>query len=245
MDKKFSALVITAGACLWLTFAGNSPAEAGKTWNHNVSLGLNLNRGDADSLHVSSALDGKGQWNIRALSYALSGSYGRSDGVVNRERLSGRTEYRQDFSDYYFWTINASGETDRVGGIDYLVDTGTGIGYYLTRTERKVLSVQPGLAWVMRRCRSTEGENYLAFQLNQKFEYLFSEKARLWQSARYLPNIEESWNDYSLGFECGVSAPLGEISSLRLVLENLFHSRPARDKSRNNLSLTAYLSWKI
>lgn len=235
------ALIPAALAVLLL-----APLEAGAgSWAHNIGLGLNLNRGDADSLHSSLTLDGRRKRDSNLLRYALSGSYGRTDGAVSRERLAGRADYSRDLSERLFWSTGFSGETDRVGGIDYLLDTHAGLGWYLLRTEVATFTVQPGLAWVFRRYRDDESENYPAFQLAQGYERRLAEKGRFWQAARYLPRIDDSWGDFLLGLEAGVSAPLGEISSLRLVLENLYHSRPAAGKTRNNLSLVAYLAWKI
>jgi hypothetical protein len=56
--------------------------------------------------------------------------------------------------------------------------------------------------------------------------YAFSDKAKIWQSAEYLPKAND-FGDYLLSAEVGAEAAMNSRVSLRIVLQDKYDSTPA------------------
>lgn len=241
-QRRVGTLCLAAG--LALAAAGARPPALAAFDERSAGLGLNLSRGNSDSLNASLALDGRRRGEKSVFNAALRGAYGRTDERTSAEKAELSADFRRDISALYYWSLSGGFEHDRVARLDYRVDLGGGFGRYLVRRETSDLSVSGGLAWVVRRYRDEPAEDYPALKLSQRYERRYESGARLWQTLRWLPEISAPAVFLAL-FEAGVEAPFTGNSSLRLVLQNNYNSEPAPGRRKNDLVLTSYLAWRF
>lgn len=236
------SIIFMAGSAFLFTLLCPLPASAFQ--EKNIGVGLNLNRGNSDSLTASLVLDGRRKREASVLDVALRGSYGKTDDRTTAERIGLTTDFQRDVSSSLYWVLSGGFERDRVADLDYRLDTGIGFGRYLLRDEKTTLSLDGGLGWVNIRYRSEPRDDYFSLRFAQRFEKRFENAARLWQSLRWFPEAADPGTFLAL-FETGLEAPFTGRSSLRLVFQNNYNSKPAPGKKKNDLALISYLAWRF
>jgi putative salt-induced outer membrane protein YdiY len=117
------------------------------------------------------------------------------------------------------------------------------VGYYVIKAPRTSLSfeVGPGYVWEQ---KGGITDNYATIRFGDRFEQKIGEKAKLWQSLSYLPQISD-WGNYQLTAEIGIEAPLVKDLALRVVASDTFNSRPAAGKKQNDLMLVSGVAYKF
>jgi len=68
--------------------------------------------------------------------------------------------------------------------------------------------------------------------------------SKLWESIELLPAITDPSN-YFFNFEIGAEAAMTARLSLRIVLQDQYNNRPAKNKQQNNLQLIAGVGYKL
>jgi putative salt-induced outer membrane protein YdiY len=88
--------------------------------------------------------------------------------------------------------------------------------------------------------------NYATLRGAEKFHYVLSEWARLWESAEILPEVD-NFDNYILNVEVGVEADLNKRKNLalRVVLDDTYNNIPAPGREKNDLKLVASLACKF
>ena len=100
-----------------------------------------------------------------------------------------------------------------------------------------------GLAWILEEIDGVSNDS-LAGRVAQTYERKLSETAKTWQKLEYLQTLDSS-DDYLLNGEIGLESALSGSLALRLVVQDRYDNTPAVDAERNDLSVTAGLSYKL
>ena len=136
--------------------------------------------------------------------------------------------------------MDVSALYDDIAKVDYRVILNPGLGAYLVKHDRLTFSVEAGPAYVIEKVDG-ETDDYLALRLAERIDFTLSPTAKVWQSAEYLPKIDD-FDAYLLNAELGVEAALNSRLNLRVVLQDKYNSTPAGGLDKNDVALIAGIS---
>ncbi len=246
-------MVAVAGIVAEMTVLGqevaSEQAPAKGVFETKLSIGATLTDGNSETMQANSSLitegEKEGLGSVRA---GIEANYGEtttrttdaegvgsenSDTTIKNANIFAGA--KKTITELTFWSINASTLYDDIAGIDYRATLAPGLGFYLVKNDTTSLSVEAGPAYIREKVSGVT-DNYMALRIGERFDYAFSETAKVWQSAEYLPKADD-FGDYLLNVEVGAEAALNTSMSLRLVLQNKHDSTPGDGLEKNDLVL--------
>lgn len=242
------ALCALAGALAVPVFAQNTNPPA---WTRSSTMGLTLTRGNSETMTLHADLSAERKGGPNEYRFAAEGNYGETetteDGkkrtTANIRNAKGITEVRHLLTDRMYTYLSAELMHDDIAGLDYRLTVGPGLGRYLVRTPSTDISVESGFAYIHE--RMVDGsDDRMALRAAQKAEHKFSASAKVWESAEYLPSLED-FSDYLINAEMGAEAAMTARVSLKVVAQDKYDSRPAESREKNDLTVIAGLSFKL
>lgn len=244
-----SSLLLSALLCpLSALFAEDRESE----WIHDLHLNLILNEGNSENLNINTGLSSRYKSGLNEISSSLEYSFGEatvrdSEGVrseqTTTDRIQAESQVNHLLTERAYALLGLNALKDRIADIQYRTIVGPGLGYFLIREEGHQLSVEAGMAYLMEKV-SEETDDYLIFRLAQRYERALGDNAEIWQSLEYLPQAEDFVN-YFVNAELGAKARLNGNLGLRMVLQNRYDNTPADSAKRNDLRITAGLTYRF
>lgn len=243
-------LIVAGVTCLsfGMAFAqGSQPTstEAPKKvrWESEIALGLTLTSGNTDTVMLTADARTQRKKHPTEWSFGLSASYGEVEDVKSTELLRGYGQFNRLFGEYWFGYLRADGLHNDITGVDYRFTVGPGLGRYLIKRTQTTLRVEAGGTFLWERVAGIE-KDYVAVRFAERFEHKISDRVRMWQSAEFLPAVED-WSDYVLNMEAGIDSALSKSLSLRVYLQDIYDSKPAPGRKPNDLRLVSALVVKF
>jgi putative salt-induced outer membrane protein len=212
-------------------------------WESSANAGLSYTSGNSETLLATAGVETKRKGPRDEWAFGARGAYGKSDGTENNNMAAGFGQYNYLFTERFYAYGRVDALYDAIADIDYQVNLSPGVGYHFIKNDRTTLSGEfgPGYLWEK---KGGVTDDYVTLRFAQRFEQKLGEKARLWQSLSYLPQID-SWGNYRVVAEIGIEAPLAKALSLRLVASDTYNSRPAPDKEKNDFMLVGGVSYSF
>lgn len=212
-------------------------------WESSVNAGLSYTDGNSDTLLLTAGIETRYQGPKHEWAFGARGAYGESDGESNNELAAGFGQYNYSFTERLYAYARVDALYDGIADIDYQVNLGPGVGYRFINNNRTTLVGEfgPGYMWEK---KGGVTDDYVTLRFGQRFEQKLGEKARLFQSASYLPQIDD-WDNYRILAEVGIEAPIVQNLSLRLVASNIYNSRPAAGKKENDFMLVGGVAYRF
>lgn len=212
-------------------------------WETTVGLGASLTDGNSDTTLFSANALTLRKWSNGEFSAGVDAGYGENDNTQNVGYVKGFGQYNYLFTERWYALGRAEALHDSIADIKYRVPLSVGIGYYLIKSDRITLSAEAGPGYVFEKI-GNETDDYATIRFAEKFTWKISDRARLWQSFEYQPQIED-WSEYFLSAEIGVEADMTKQMALRLVLQDWYVSNPAPGRENNDLKLIAGINYKF
>ena len=212
-------------------------------WVSSVSAGLTVTRGNSHTLLYSSAIATDKKTPDNEFSLGASGAYGSQNSVQTVNNYGGFAQWNHLFSERFYDYMRADANRDVIADLDYRFNLGPGVGYYLTKQTNTTLAVEAGAGYQYEHLGG-EYNSFATARLAEKFEHKFSDRARLWQSAEFLPQVNKLQN-YAINFELGMEASITKTFSLKTTLVDTYQSEPAADHYRNDIKLISGVSYKF
>ncbi|MDD5704883.1 MAG: DUF481 domain-containing protein [Kiritimatiellae bacterium] len=251
---KLNSMLLCGAAALLTLSAG---AQEKTKFETTASLGATLTDGNSETMSANASLvttgEKEGLGSYRA---GAEGNYGENtvrttdaDGNVTEtdettvENAKVFGNVKKTLTARTFAYVDGSVLYDDMAQIDYRAIVGPGLGLYLLKNAATALSVEAGVAYVWEEVADLE-DDYTALRLAERFEHKLSDTAKVWQSAEYLPQIDE-FDNYLMLAEVGVEAALNSTLNLRLVLQDKYDSQPGDNLERNDLTFIAGVSVKL
>jgi putative salt-induced outer membrane protein YdiY len=220
------------------------PAEPKKpAWDTSVGLGFTLTRGNSDTLLLNANVLAQKKWEQNELSLGADGSYGENDGEKNVESVRGFGQYNRLFTDRFYGYGRVEAMHDAIADVEYRVTLSPGVGYYFIKNDRTKLSGEFGPSYVLEKLGS-DTHDFFALRFAEKFEHKLNDRARIWQSVEYLPQVDD-FNNYLLVSELGVESGLTKQLSLRVYLQDTYDNEPAPGREKNDFKLIAGVAYKF
>lgn len=240
------SLILSAVASLAVSSSGwgqdKVPAKTNK-WETSAAAGLTLTKGNSDTLLATISIVSLRKWERDEVSLGADGAYGETTGLKTTEAAHGFAQYNHLFSDRFYGYARADLLHDSIADVEYRLTVGPGVGYYFIKNPTTRLSLEggPSLIWEKQGGRE---KTYLAGRLAERFEHKLSDHAKVWQSAEYLPQLDDL-NNYLLIGEVGAEASLTQKFSLRAYLQHYYDNEPSPGRRKNDTKLVAALAYKF
>jgi putative salt-induced outer membrane protein len=212
-------------------------------WASSVSAGLTLTRGNSHTLLYSGSIATDKKTPDNEFSLGASGAYGSQDSVENVNNYSSFAQWNHLFSERFYAYARVDAMRDVIADLDYRFNLGPGAGYYLIKQTNTLLSVEAGIGYQYEHLGG-EYNSFATVRLAEKFEHKFGDRARFWESAEFLPQVNKLQN-YAVNFEVGIEASITKTFSLKTALDDSYQSEPAADHYRNDIKLISGVSYKF
>lgn len=247
------ALLLAAGAIsIPVQAQTNAPpvAEKKPQWESTAALGFTLTRGNSETLLATATAGTRKKWLDNELSFGGDGTYGES--TVNRTNKTttansakGVVQYNRLFTERLFGYLRVDGMFDDVADINYRAVVSPGVGYYFIKNTNSDLCLELGPGYLFENVGGAE-HNYATLRVGEKFHYALSDRARLTQSAEWVPQLEDFQN-YIVNFLIGVEADLtaDKKFTLGVFLYDNYDNIPAPGRKCNDIKLVTALGYKF
>ena len=212
-------------------------------WASSVSAGLTLTRGNSHTLLYSAAIATDKKTPDNEFSLGAAGAYGSQNSVDTVNNYGGFAQWNHLFSERFYDYLRADANRDVIADLDYRFNLGPGAGYYLIKETNTTLSVEAGFGYQYEHLGG-EYNSFATARLAEKFEHKLRDRARLWESAEFLPQVNKLQN-YAINFELGMEASITKTFSLKTTLDDTYQSEPAANHYRNDIKLISGVSYKF
>ncbi len=212
-------------------------------WASSVSAGLTLTRGNSHTILYSGAFATDKKTPDNEYSLGASGAYGSQDSVQNVNNYSGFGQWNHLFTEKFYGYARVDAMRDVIADLDYRFNLGPGVGYYLLKQTNTTLAVEAGIGYQDEHLGG-EYNSFATARLAERFEHKFGDRARFWQNAEFLPQVNKLQN-YAINFEVGVEAAITRTFSLKTCLDDSYQSEPAAGRYRNDVKLISGVSYKF
>jgi putative salt-induced outer membrane protein YdiY len=245
-------LVAAAALSMQISTRADGPIpEAQKTphWESSASAGVTLTRGNSDTLLAALAATTQKKWDGNELSFGADATYGSSkiNGVdsTTANSLHGFGQYNRLFTERLYGYFRLDGLHDDISRIRYRLTASPGLGYYFIKTKSADLSGEVGPGFVAQKLGDIT-HNYFTARLAEKAHLALSDRARLWQSVEFLPEVDH-FKNYIINFEIGVEADLtaDKKFTLRAYLQDTYNNEPAIGRKKSDTKLVTALAYKF
>jgi len=195
-----------------------TPAPAAPHWETIANAGLTIQSGNSESIATSIGLDTKKKWESDEMLLGVSAGYGKSSSTGNNR--SRTTDYAKAYGQYNhliseraYFGLRIDGEHDGMADLAYRVRVSPLIGYYLIKNDKTSLSFDAGPTFIVeeREASATSARDRresFALRFGEKFEHKLSDTTKIWQTAEYIPTVND-WPDYDvINAEIGISTAI-------------------------------------
>ena len=246
------------------------PADATATtpevkpkWQTSAGIGFSYASGNTENLLLMANIEAQRKWDRNEISLGITGGYGETQVEVtdpvtgetdtetqkNTDNISGFGQYNRLFTERLYGYGRAEALHDDIADIMYRVTLSPGVGYFFVKNDRITLRGEVGPGYVFERLHDSQNgtynnDDYATLRLSERFEYKISDRARLCQSAEYLPEFGD-FDNYTFNAELGVEADLTKKMALRVVAQNTYRSEPAPGREENDFRLLAGLNYRF
>jgi len=217
--------------------------EPTSPWDVSFDTGLNLSRGNTDSLSVRSAFDAKRITSLDEIYLGAGLSYGELEDSVTNEDAYAFGQYNLLLSDRFYFGVRSDFLYDDIADLDYRVSIAPLLGYYLIDTDRTKLAVEAGVGYQWED-QGGSADEYAIAQLNQRFEHEICSGVNFWQTFSFKPELED-FDNYSFVARAGIETTLSDSWSLLTYAEDRYDSNVPHGIEKNDVGVFAALSYSV
>lgn len=213
------------------------------SWERSASAGLTLTSGNTETALASADLLFDGKAENASASFGVNAVYGTESSETTAQSLRGFSQYNRNFNEKLYGYLRADLLHDDIADVDFRLTLGPGVGYHSIDNETTQLSFELGGAVIYERLVNGS-DTYGSVRLGQTFKHKINERARVWQTAELLPQIDQLDN-FLLTVELGIETKITEKLSLRVVVQDRFDNEPAPGRESNDLKLISGISYSF
>jgi putative salt-induced outer membrane protein YdiY len=242
---RVGAITGAALACQTVALGQSAPTltESVK-WETSASLGFTLTSGNSDTLLATADITSTRKWDKNELTAAAGLTYGENSGAKNSDSQHISLQYNRLLTGKWFAYARAEWMRDSIADIDYRVTISPGVGYYFWKDAKKgFLRAELGPGYVFEK-KGNVSDDYFTIRVAERFEYKFTDSAKMWQSLEFTPDVGD-FDNYQAVAEIGVDVTIAKNTGLRAYLQDVFNNNPAAGRDKNDLKLVTALSYKF
>lgn len=229
------------GMATTASLAQTTPPPAEAPWKTTAGIGLTLTDGNSETLLLTADVNTQKKWDRNEFSAGAAATYGEDQDVKNNESISAFAQYNRLFTERIYGLLRVDGLHDAIADVEYRAAISAGAGYYFIKNKTTFLRAEAGPGYVFEKLGSDE-RDYATIRFGERFEHQLNKTANIWQSAEFVPKIDD-WADYVATGEIGISSKLTEHLALRAYLQDVYRSEPAIGREKNDLKLVAGVTY--
>ena len=244
MTKTYTS-VLLLGSALLAAESNTSAADPVSTnkWEQSVAAGLTLTKGNSDTLLGTLNYLGAKKWDQNEMRVGADAAYGENNSVRNNGMARAYGQYNRLFTESAFGYVRLEGLHDAVADVDYRFTLSPGAGYYFIKNARTVLSAEAGPGLVHEKQGGVE-KTYITARLAERFEFRINERARIWQSLEFLPQVDD-FNNFLINAELGIEVDIAKNFALRAFVVDSYDNEPAPGRKENDVKLGSAVAYKF
>ena len=255
MKRNHLLSLIATGVALLgsslLAHAADTTPTTTNQWQSSIAAGATLTRGNSETFLGTLAAGTGKKWDQNEVALGADMAYGTTknqttgNNDTTAETVHGFGQYNRLFNERLYGYGRVEGLHDGVADIDYRLSLSAGAGYYFIKTKATLLSAEVGPGYIVERLGGVN-KDFATLRLAEKFNQALSDRARLWETAEILPQVDD-FNNFIVNFEIGVEADLNSSQklSLRVYLDDTYNNVPAAGRKKNDLKLVAAVAYKF
>jgi putative salt-induced outer membrane protein YdiY len=249
-------------AAILLAGVASSQAADTNKWETSAAAGATLTKGNSDTFLGTLSISSARKAERDEVLLGASATYGTTEKettttftgppavTITRDETETTTananafgQYNHLFTDRFYGGVRLDLLHDRIADVKYRVTVSPLVGYYLIKNPMTRLAVEAGPALIAEKV-GDEKDEYVALRFAERFEHKFSDRAKIWQSVEYLPQVDDFQN-YIVNAEVGVEAALTKQLALRAAVQDTYDNVPAPGRKKNDLKLITSLVYKF
>ncbi len=251
--RKRAGRRIGQGTCavvlVWLAGVpsawAQAPAPAPDAWTGTVGAGINLTKGNTDTLNYNLAFDLLHPLSARNVMKAtglhLRGTQNDTQNV-NRTSFGFRDEITISGRTFVFGKLDYLRDTFKA--IDYLVAPGAGLGFKAINSDRTKYVVDAALGAVTEKNPLQDRRTSGAVTLGEKLTHQLTSTASIKHEATALWKTQDL-DDALYTLSAGISAALSSRAQLSFEVLNVYKNRPPGLTKKNDVALITALTTKF
>ncbi|MCL5096447.1 MAG: DUF481 domain-containing protein [Candidatus Omnitrophica bacterium] len=220
---------------LWLT-----------RWHGNVQFGVNLNYGTVDSQTWNGQVQAAYARDQFRHSMEYDVSYGRTEGVLSANRMSGSIKNELDLEKgqpLYAYHLGMYGY-DEIRRVNFSFQEGVGLGYHLVQQSNLVVNVEWGGNYQGDYYIDQDSVQYFSLRIGEDLSWKITPKLTFAQKAQYTPEVTD-YGNYKLRFEATLIYPFLKRLTLNLDVIDLYDSLPAEGVTGNDLQILSTVGYNF
>ncbi|HPC59573.1 MAG TPA: DUF481 domain-containing protein [Verrucomicrobiota bacterium] len=225
-------------------FGQGAPEEQKKsTWESSAALGLTLTEGNSRTLQINGQVQSMKKWDQNEINLGASGTYGKDRGEKSAESLRGYAQYNRLFSERVFGYLRVDALHDAIADIEYRVGISPGAGYYFIKNQTTGLRGEVGPGVIFEK-QGDDTDTYMTLRFAERFDHKLNERATLWQTLEFLPQVDR-WGNFIINAEIGIETAITKSLSQRTFVQDTYDNEPAAGRRKNDVKLVAAIAYKF
>ena len=216
-------------------------------WDRTVAVGVNVTSGNSETLAANGSVSAEKACDVHEIRLGIEANYGEAevDEETDTTTQNGKAvaAYKYKLNGSYLYSDNSLFHDD-IAAIDYRLVVGIGVGYYVIKTDNAKLGLEVGTGYIEEKLGDGTSDDNISARVAARHDQALSELAKLWLSAEYLPNVDDS-EDYLLNGEAGLEAALNSSLSLRAVVQDRYDSLVPEGRENNDVAVISSLVYKL
>jgi len=221
------------------------PPEPPKPLEGSFNLGLTATTGNSNTSTGNASIEAKLTRPESITRAGASATYGKSGSESTADKSNAFVNYNYLLTERLSIYFKVEWERDRIADLVWRFNVGPGFGYFLIKEPDSSLVGQLGVAYIREKYENVKFSDYYALRIAERGEWKISPTAKLWEQAEYLPDISDFQNRFIFNGEAGVEATMTTKTSLRLVVQDTFNSKPAAGRNKNDATYIAAIGYKF
>lgn len=227
------------------------PVKPKAVWKSTAAAGLTLTSGNSETTLATLSAGTDRKTDQDEWTFGTDGAYGRSKApgqtvtTTTAELLHGFSQFNWLFGDRVYGFGRTEAWHDGVADIRYRIALTAGAGYYFVKNTNTDLSAEAGPGYVFQKLGDS-ANSYATVRFGEKFHQALSDRARLWQTAELLPQLDK-FRNYVVNAEFGIEADLNKSQSLALrsYVTDTFNNEPAPGRKKNDVTWVTAIAYKF
>jgi putative salt-induced outer membrane protein YdiY len=243
MHKPLTTIIMAAGVSVAMADSTDMSPTLKYPWEHTVSAGVSLTRGNSQTSLFNADFLAVKKTPVNEYMFGIGGAYGdnNSKDTVNNYKAFG--QWNHLFNERLYGYLRGEGVRDVISDLNYRFTVGPGVGYYFIKEKMTTLAGEAGIAFTAREL-GHKSDTYATLRIAERFEHKFSDHARVWQSAEFLPQIDQ-FDNFVFNFELGAEAALNKSLNLQAKFVDSYQNRPALGRLKNDAQIIAGVNYKF
>jgi len=255
-QNQIAKTACLASSALLLSGISLSAADTNK-WETSASAGLSLTRGNSETLLAVIGANSTLKRSVDEVLLGAAAAYGENT-VTTQDPVTGKKhedhqkttqtisafgQYNHSISDRWYAGFRVDFLHDDIADLDYRFTFSPLLGYYAIKRPMTTLKFEAGPSGVIEK-QGGEKDEYIGLRFAERFDHKFSDKAKMWQSFEYIPQVDR-FSNYLLIGELGAEASLTQKLSLRGVFQDIYDNEPAPGRKQNDMKIITSLAYKF